>query len=88
MQKQKGDAKRWLLRQQVRLQAQAVEVQHERAAVAEILAADYNQLLRLTQVLESVERQWMVTVNKMCLHRLGYYRNVLKTQLEITFNKK
>lgn len=57
MQKQKGDAKRWLLRQQVRLQAQAVEVQQERAAVAEILAADYNQLLRLTQVLESVERQ-------------------------------
>jgi hypothetical protein len=57
MQKQKADAKRWLLRQQVRLQAQAVEVQWERASIAEILTEDYNQLLHLTQLLEAAERQ-------------------------------
>ncbi len=57
MQKQKGDAKRWLLRQQVRLQAQAVEVQWERTAIAEILNEDFQQLLHLTQALDAAERQ-------------------------------
>jgi hypothetical protein len=57
MQKQKADAKRWLLRQQVRLQAQAVEVQWERASIAEILTEDYNQLLHLTHLLEAAERR-------------------------------
>jgi hypothetical protein len=38
--RQKGDAKRWLIRQQVRLQAQAIEVQWERSAIAEFLAED------------------------------------------------
>ena len=57
MRKQKGDAKRWLLRQQVRLQAQAVEVQWERAAIAEVIGSDYEQLLRLTLALDAAERQ-------------------------------
>jgi len=40
MQKQKGDAKRWLYRQQVRLQAQAIEVQWERSAIADFMQED------------------------------------------------
>jgi hypothetical protein len=42
---------------QVRLQAQAVEVQWERAAIAEVLNEDYRQLLTLTQALDAAERQ-------------------------------
>lgn len=57
MQKQKADAKRWLHRQQVRLQAQAIEVQWERAAIGEILMEDYRQLMQLTSALDAAERQ-------------------------------
>ena len=53
MQRQKGDAKRWLLRQQVRLQAQAVEVQWERAAIAEFLLEDHVQLQQLAKALDA-----------------------------------
>jgi hypothetical protein len=37
LEKQKAEAKRWLLRQQVRLEAQAEEVQREKSVVAELL---------------------------------------------------
>lgn len=57
MQKQKADAKRWLLRQQVRLQAQAVEVQWERSAIAEILQEDCAALQALTRALNTLENQ-------------------------------
>jgi hypothetical protein len=53
MQRQKGEAKRWLYRQQVRLQAQAVEVQWERSAIAEVLEQDFLQTQKLLGTLEA-----------------------------------
>ncbi len=47
LERQKADAKRWLLRQQVRLQAQAEEVQREKLAVAELLAAEFADFQQL-----------------------------------------
>lgn len=57
MQKQKGDAKRWLLRQQVRLQAQAMEVQHERAIIGDLQSDDLAVLQALTRAIRCAENQ-------------------------------
>ena len=57
MQKQKGDAKRWLLRQQVRLQAQAMEVQHERAIIGDLQGDDLAVLQALTRAIRAAENQ-------------------------------
>jgi hypothetical protein len=40
LEKQKAEAKRWLVRQQVRLEAQTEEVQQEKTVIAGILAQE------------------------------------------------
>lgn len=40
LERQKADAKRWLVRQQVRLQAQAEEVNREKRVIADMLSAE------------------------------------------------
>ncbi len=56
LERQKSEAKRWLLRQQVRLQAQAEEVQREKAAIAEILEADMTDLHLLLKQIDSYKQ--------------------------------
>jgi hypothetical protein len=48
LRKQKAEAKRWLLRQQVRLEAQTEEVQREKKSIANILALELQDFKLMT----------------------------------------
>lgn len=56
LEKQKADARRWLNRQQLRLLAQAEEVQKEKALIADIMESQKNFFQLLNDVVERAKQ--------------------------------
>jgi hypothetical protein len=52
--RQKGDAKRWLLRQQIRLSAQCEEVRKEKAFIGDLLEEENRDFLAMQQAIKQV----------------------------------
>lgn len=61
--RQKGDAKRWLLRQQIRLTAQCEEVRKEKSYVAQMLEDEAKDFAVLQQALQNLFRKQMELQN-------------------------
>lgn len=59
--RQKADAKRWLLRQQIRLNAQCEEVRKEKSFVAQLLEDEYRDYLAVQQTIQQLARKHQET---------------------------
>jgi hypothetical protein len=62
--RQKADAKRWLLRQQIRLTSQCEEVKREKAAVSSVLNEEYTELNSLVNGLQEVMKKSRSTLRQ------------------------
>jgi hypothetical protein len=77
--RQKADAKRWLLRQQIRLTSQCEEVKREKAAVSSVLNDEYSELNALLNGLQEMMKKSRATTT---LHQGCSQDGYNKTQEE------